>query len=329
MYLLILCIALASLAKVASANDHCALVRDSLFTPAELLNSVTLKDQWCSMLPLYNRGFCNRGGHKHFNLLGPIGPKCKLPLESYGTGDFEKRVCGLKILQQETVDHKCIVIGVGSNNEWEFEEAIYDKTNCKIVTLDCYYNNATIPPRIADRTTFLPICLGARDANERGPNDKPDASGNYKLRPFVTYATLLNKIGLKHSPTFLKMDIEGFEYDVVGSILQNKDLLPLQIAMEIHNHRGRDLPHLLNVIHGGGYDIIDRHDNPFCDACTEVVIAKTRCEGDTLSNLNSYCGNKRHNRQISNFTAIWEASKDNKHFHECVGDILKQMNLPH
>jgi hypothetical protein len=66
-------------------------------------------------------------------------------------------------LEREAVDHECIVFGFGSYNQWEFEEAIYDKTICKIFTLDCFVDLVSVPKRIEDRTKFIPVCIGGKD----------------------------------------------------------------------------------------------------------------------------------------------------------------------
>ena len=39
---------------------------------------------------------------------------------------------------------------------------------------------------------------------------------------------------LTSAPHYLKMDIEGFEYSVIRSILRSKTMMPDQIALEIH-----------------------------------------------------------------------------------------------
>jgi hypothetical protein len=34
---------------------------------------------------------------------------------------------------------------------------------------------------------------------------------------------------------------------------------------------------LSTMYHGGGYMLIDRHDNPFCPHCSEIVLGKVQC----------------------------------------------------
>jgi hypothetical protein len=90
--------------------------------------------------------------HLRYHMLGPVGPVCgappplpppppslppnsactpvspapraaATPLETYGRGDGEKRACGLS--QQRP---PCVVISIGSNGEWEFEEDVRPTT---------------------------------------------------------------------------------------------------------------------------------------------------------------------------------------------------------
>ena len=83
------------------------------------------------------------------------------------------------------------------------------------------------------------------------------------------------------------MDIEGFEFDVLGAMLETS-LLPEQIGMELHyKTRFRELPWFgryksageiglfMDMLYRrGGYHLTDRNDNPFCKHCTEVVLTR-------------------------------------------------------
>lgn len=87
------------------------------------------------------------------------------------------------------------------------------------------------------------------------------------------------------------MDIEGYEYPVLRSIIDSRENAPLQIGVELHYQTyaplvalyGRLSPTYLfafsNYMHTfGGYHLIDKHDNPGCAHCTEVVYAKLNCK---------------------------------------------------
>lgn len=207
---------------------------------------------------------------------------CKTPLESYGDGDEEKRLCGLSLLDKQETE--CLVYSLGSNNQWGFEEAIYKSTSCRIETFDCTVDSSVLPPSyISDRVRLHRVCLGKRD---------------YKIgdRQYLSYSSIHKLVGAAIQPTVVKMDIEGYEYEVLRSIVDsgNSDMLPLQIALEIHQHilatdwkRTKSTGELLsfmNYLHlFGGYHLIDRNDNPFCLHCSEILLARLDCKGNSAT----------------------------------------------
>jgi hypothetical protein len=137
-------------------------------------------------------------GQRRFDAIGPVAPRCHV-LESYGVGDGEKRACGL--LSRSIGD--CVVISIGCNGQWAFEEDIVAKTNCTVYTFDCTVPEHTAPPlEIRDRVKFHPQCIAAREGVINGAH-------------FITWPTLLSMIGLAKPPTFLKLDIEGVSHQSV------------------------------------------------------------------------------------------------------------------
>ena len=305
--------------KLKYFDDHCVMVRNKLFKMSDLQKSILFHDQWCKILPLLDKGICDSNEHNHFNRLGPIWPKCRYPMESYGSGDEEKRACGLNILVKEELDHDCIVLGFGSANMWEFEEAIYDRTNCKIITLDCFVDTPIIPPRISNRVSFFPVCVGGKDEILIIKN---------KPRSFITYSSLLKNLNIIYSPTFVKMDIEGSEYEVLDFMLKSNTLLPLQIAVEIHNYRNKNLSKLLDTIYSKGYDLIDRHDNPYCKKCSEVVFAKTICNESENRSIKKYC----ESSQIftsSNYSDFFKANQNHELFSKCIKNMIEHNRNSH
>jgi len=143
--------------------------------------------------------------HKRFNMLGPVGPSCRTKLESFGAGDEEKRACGLSEIARDKRGN-CIIYSIGSNNVWGFEEDIFNRTQCKVETFDCTVGEDSKPPYyIQSRVHLHRICLGESDAVINN-------------RTFMSWQTINQMIGLKSGPTFLKMDIEGYEFDVMKSI---------------------------------------------------------------------------------------------------------------
>jgi len=217
--------------------------------------------------------------HRRFNMLGPVGPTCSKELETYGTGDEEKRACGLKEIA-EGADGACIIFSIGSNNQWNFEEEIFDRTLCTVETFDCTVTDDVHPPeRIQSRVNLHQICLGENDAVINN-------------RTFMSWPSINKMIGLKTGPSFLKMDIEGYEFEVMKSIINSGAILPLQIAMEIHfisidfkkYLSSAELLTFMNFLRTfGGYYLVDRHDNDYCPHCSEILLAKLDCANHPLN----------------------------------------------
>lgn len=206
-----------------------------------------------------------------------MGPVLQCPasmMSSYGRGDEEKRVCAAA----DTIKNSsnCVVISVGSNNQWGFEMAIAQShPHCQIHTLDCFVSHVEVPGHIGAQTTFHPVCIGPEDIVIEG-------------RSFLTWRTFAKSIGLKSLPTVLKMDIEGYEWDVIVDIIRSNYMVPLSISFELHYEtarttlkwEGRDrhaleLGAFMDFLYTrGGYVLVDRHDNGECTHCSELVVAR-------------------------------------------------------
>jgi hypothetical protein len=205
-----------------------------------------------------------------FDALGPVVQCPTSLLQSFGKGDDEKRVCG------SPVEAPCTVVSIGSNNQWGFERAVAAAGPCHIHTLDCTVA-ATVPPGLRSRVTFHSICLGEEDHTQ--------ADGSR----YLSWGTLVRKLGLATPPTMLKMDIEGFEWAVLESIVRSgSPLLPFSVSVELHawtevkevpwQGRWRSVREtgawMRGMLSRGGYALVDRHDNPLCSYCSEVVFAR-------------------------------------------------------
>ena len=111
----------------------------------------------------------------------------------------------------------------------------------------------------------------------------------------MSWFSLIKLTGVTGNLDSLKMDIEGFEFPVLQSIIESGVSYPLQIAFEMHigdvQHRGSDLfkgarnvflaetiafMEYLRVF--GGYYLVNRRDNEITHHCTEIVVAKLRCK---------------------------------------------------
>ncbi len=322
---------------ISREKERCEKIKDLLFHSID--DAKEARKQWLRFLPVFMKTQMAQYegvqgelefpiGHDRFNLLGPIGPRCKNPLEKYGKGDEEKRACGLSLLQslnpveeknnqdseetdedEETDDDgddddddedededeedskkelngDCVVFSIGSNNQWMFEEAIINQTSCRVETFDCTMDKQIKPPKhLRHRVRLHPLCLS-------------DRQYTVEDREYVTWHQILEQVGLKTAPTFLKMDIEGYEFPVLKSIIDAGIQLPLQISMELHIVRhefgvpqytrrvsSMELHSFIQYVYEfGGYYLIDRHDNPYCRVCSEIVLAKMDCDNYPLTN---------------------------------------------
>ena len=220
---------------------------------------------------------------ERFDALGPV-LQCPPPLwhiigHSITSGET-KVVCA-----NVSAKHPCTVISVGSHNRWDFEEVVASTfPHCSIHTFDCFVTKPVMPPAVARVTTFHQVCLGA-------------ASVSYGKRQFMTYGSAMTMLGLRAPPQILKMDVEGSEWQILEALVaQNSTqegtsghLLPDSISVELHLEPTNN-PHLgwkrhsrsVTDIAGwmdhlftrGGYVLADRRDNPKCQHCSELVLAR-------------------------------------------------------
>jgi hypothetical protein len=208
--------------------------------------------------------------YSQFNALGPVIQCPKEILHSYGAGDGEKRICG------DITPENCLVISLGSHNEWDFETAIMKShPSCQIHTFDCY-TQGIVPEALKGSVFSHNICIGSKDEQIGG-------------KEFLTWASLLKKINVNKAPTALKMDIEGYEWMVLREMMRSSPtaLLPHSLSFEVHSRtseqnvpwygRNRNLGEVglfMDYLMKYGYVLVDRHDNPFCKSCSEVVIGR-------------------------------------------------------
>lgn len=203
-----------------------------------------------------------------FDAMGPVIQCPAQIFESFGKGDGEKHICG------SMKDDDCVVISIGSHNEWDFELALIAKyPHCKVHTFDCYVR-AMVPASIRSQVTFHPVCAG--------PQDKVDGG-----KQFMSWGSIVKKIGLQKPPTAMKMDIEGFEWTVIPAIIKSNVMVPESFSFELHYDtsiqevpwKGRlksspEIGLFMELLYSLGYALVDRHDNVRCISCSEIVTAK-------------------------------------------------------
>ena len=239
-------------------------------------------------------------GHELWNALGPVGPSCSNVL-TFARGDDMKTAC----TTNETYGTDNVIISVGSNNQWAFENDVLKKLpQTAVHTFDCtlgtHVDHAVRSGKVRG-LTFHDACLGMKDVDadlQPAPRAKnatraPNAiatTGRPRSR-FRTWQSLLALAGLTRSPAYVKMDIEGSEWSVLPAIMSAQpELQPLQLAVEVHYIVGEGdqlrivspgelSAFLAHLYLAGGYMMLRRRDNPSCMHCSEILLGKVLCDG--------------------------------------------------
>merc|ERR1712007_115504 len=74
---------------------------------------------------------------ERYNFFGPVFGLCpSSQLQSFATGDEEKRVCDISLLTKLSRG-TCEIISLGSAGQWNFEQSIFARTSCRVHTFDC------------------------------------------------------------------------------------------------------------------------------------------------------------------------------------------------
>ena len=230
-------------------------------------------------------------GHRRFDALMPAVPDaCALGV--YGRGDGAKRLCGLERMP------RCVAMSIGSRGDIRFESDLVQRTNCTVEIFDCTvprcHRRRPWPEKMrTGRVRYHRVCVAARDSSEDSSQIRSDW-GNRSLSggtfAFRTYASILAHLQLS-AVTLLKMDIEGFEYDVLSSMLRDPSAaLPSQLAFELHystqmtslrwRHRERtagEMALLARAMYDAGYRTLSRVDNWRCPHCAEFTMVRLFC----------------------------------------------------
>jgi hypothetical protein len=175
--------------------------------------------------------------------------------------------------------HNCTVISIGSNDQWGLETALKEY-GCVTHTFDCTLKNneAKNRPLNSPNMHFYPYCISSSRYVDTAMN-----------RSYVTYRDMIEMTEMKTPPTLLKMDIEGFEFEVLAKMIQDDYLLPMQIQVEQHfATRMVDVSWMFRTLTSaelalfssmmfvsGGYLPVHRVDA--CAVCLEVLYVRAMC----------------------------------------------------
>ncbi len=207
---------------------------------------------------------------KHvFYPMEPLLP-CPVPLQKIGSknavkGDTAKILCDPHT-QLNVSD--CVIYSLGSNNQFDFEISVTSEySKCKIFTFDCTSNP---PPTPVPNVQFEKICLGVENTVDDG-------------HQFNTLEFLMNKHNTT-SISLLKMDIEGYEVEVLSAILTPpySKRLPFQISFETHNWHTSASMALLHTamfqqLTFAGYRPVSIENNAYCHSCNEHTFVRMYC----------------------------------------------------
>lgn len=168
---------------------------------------------------------------------------CPGGLLRMGPDDGGKFVCAPERLK--TPD--CLVISIGSNNQYEFEEEILKwNNNCEIHIFD----HTIEPENVPRQATFHKKGLG-------DDTDNPD---------LITIPELLKLIGAEYRPiTIWKMDCEGCEKEkIIQEGLWDPRVNIKQLLVEVHFGTNQDKEEaLMENLFKHGYVIFSKEINTF------------------------------------------------------------------
>jgi hypothetical protein len=155
--------------------------------------------------------------------------------------------------------------------------------NCVTHTFDCTVQNPSTPGH--DNINLYLYCISSKDEV-------------IDERQYVTYSKIMQIANMTKPATLFKMDVEGFEYDVLVQMIEearqsgSMDMLPTQISVELHYAtRMYDIPWRLRSVtsaeiavfiglmyNQGGYVLV-KHENigPGCFPCAELVFLRAFC----------------------------------------------------
>jgi Methyltransferase domain len=184
-------------------------------------------------------------------------------------------------------DSKCVMYSIGSNGQFQFEWFLTQKTSCHNEIFDCTIKNTTLPHhQIRHRTNLHFNCLGAKTEKRLIDFDKySEVTGHLDFISWDYLRQVTNTTGNTEN-AYLKMDIEGFEFEVVTSIMKSHVAMPNQMAIELHiagmemhykvEKPGHEIAEFVRRLRDEkGYFIMDARTQRF--GLWEVVFMKVDC----------------------------------------------------
>ena len=165
----------------------------------------------------------------------------KRQVTTYGFGN------GAWDVVADTLTQDSVVISVGVGHDISFDLAVSERHGCRILMMDpSPTGRATIEAHnpLPANMTYLPVGLSAQDGEIAFAAPSNPDEGSFRLAATVAtpishrfpcrrLQTILREQNLGFVD-LLKLDIEGFEYEVLDEVLASKCRLR-QICVELHH----------------------------------------------------------------------------------------------
>ena len=237
-------------------------------------------------------GIGEKHNHDRLQVFEEMGTCDKTCVGGKCSEDESKILCGMDVIKEP-----CVVYSIGGNNMWDFERDLLKRNpNCEVHTFDCTGQKSRF--KVPENIHFHHVCLGVK--NVPAPANPTSYNENSVVGEIWTLEKMQSTLG--HSRIdLLKMDIEGYEWPLLGSwpelfdIRSSSAVLPMQIAVEVHYQsqmeelsvspsidfkHSTDLVRLQSHLLKMGYATIINDLNPSCPHCTELTLMRIRCPKD-------------------------------------------------
>lgn len=148
------------------------------------------------------------------------------------------------VVPEIALERSDAVLGYGVSDDISFEEDFSNKYNKNSYGFDCSIDKIDIENSLV---RFIPECIASGDTSKSKNN-------------FSTFKQQIQKLGLENKKLFIKMDIEGAEYDAFPDIIDYSENIT-GIAMEIHTNEGLEKAlSLISTINQNFY-LVNLHEN--------------------------------------------------------------------
>ena len=176
-----------------------------------------------------------------------------------------------------TLDPQSIVYSLGVGQDISFDVSIIECYGCKVYAFDptpsvaVWLQRQILPANLIFQSVAVGVTDGFLDLFEPGTEGVshhalPQGSSQRIRVPSACIPTLMLRNGHDRID-LLKMDIEGFEYEVLRSMLRT-DIRPRQIVVEFHHFfkqlSNRDTEDAIHLLETSGYRLFDVSDS-FCE----------------------------------------------------------------